>query len=121
MSLNMTGFVDNTFKSINAVRTSRTGSYVDGVWTAGIIENTSHNINLQPASLSEIQSLENGGERLNDVRRVYLNDGIVAKLAQSDVWEFEGINGVYKTIQLDNRPWHNYCKIIVSIIDDINN
>ncbi len=117
MSLDMEGFVDDTFESIPAQRFSRSGSYVDGIWVPGTEVETPHSVNLQTASLKEIQSLDSGGERLNDVRKVYINDGIDASLAPSDTWEFEGLSGRYKTIQLDNRPWRNYCKSIVSRID----
>lgn len=118
MSLDMSDIIDDDFESITAQRYSRTGSYVNGIWTNSSEVATTHIVNLQAASMKEIQSLTNGGERINDVRKIYVNDGIDASLSQSDVWEFSGLSGRYKTIQFDNRPWRNYCKILVSKIDE---
>lgn len=117
MSLNMAGQIDAVFKSIPATRFSKTGgSYVDGLWVEGVETSSPHTVNIQPATDREIESLSSGGERIGDVRRVYVNDGILTDIAPADDWEFDGQR--WKTVKLDNRPWRNYCKIFVSRNDD---
>jgi hypothetical protein len=117
MSLNMVGHIDPVFVSIAATRTSHTGGgYVDGIWQDGTTTTTSHTVTIQPASDREIDTIERGGERIVDARRVYVNDGVLASIRQADIWEFDG--QLWKCHKLDNRPWRNYCKAIVSRIDE---
>ena len=116
--LDMFGTVDDIFVSVPASRTTRPNAYVDGLPVTGATTNESHTVNIQPMSLKEIQSLNIGGERINDVRKVYVNDGDLYSISPADDWSFTGVNGTFKTIHLDNRPWRNYCKIIVSRRDD---
>lgn len=123
-ALNFAGFVDNTFQSvIPATRTSRTGGAYDsnGIWVPGTPTLTEHKVNVQPMSEREISFLELGGERTHDIRKVYVTDGDLYSISESDTWTFQanqGMQGTYKTISVDNRPWRNYCKIIMSRIDD---
>ena len=117
MSLDMRGHIDQTFKSVPATRTAFTGgSYVDGLWVDGTEVITPHTVTIQPATDREIDAIEKGGERIVDARRVYVNDGVDASISQADVWEFSGQK--WKCHKLDNRPWRNYCKAIVSRFDD---
>lgn len=117
MSLDMAGHIDPVFVSVPATRTSNTGGgYVDGIWQNGVAAATTHTVNVQPASDREIEALEKGGERIIDARRIYVNDGIDASISQADIWEFSGQK--WKCHKLDNRPWRNYCKAIVSRIDN---
>lgn len=117
MSLDMRGHVDSVFKSIDATRiASSGGGYVDGLWIEGTTTTTLHTVNIQPATDREIDAIEKGGERIIDARRVYVNDGIDASIKESDIWEFDGQR--WKCHKLDNRPWRNYCKAIVSRFDN---
>lgn len=118
MSLNMRGFVDGTFKSVNATRITKGGQYVEGIWQEDEDVETPHTVNLQPLNAKEIQTLNIGGERVNDMRKVYVNDGDMYDISPSDMWRFEGIDGEFKAVSMDNRPWRDYCKIIVSRKDD---
>ena len=116
MSLDMRGHIDSVFESIPAQRVGKTGgSYVNGIWVDGVETETPHNVDIQPASDREIAALISGGERVTDVRRVYVNDGVLASISQADDWLFDGQR--WKTVKLDNRPWRNYCKAIVSRYD----
>jgi len=116
MSLDMFGTIDAVFVSIPATRYGKTaGGYVDGIWVEGAETATTHVVNIQPATDREIDSLSDGGERINDLRRMYVNDGILTSISEADDWEFEGQR--WKTIKTDNRPWRNYCKIFVSRYD----
>ncbi len=119
MSLDMSGFIDSTFESVPAVRTGRTGGgYTEGIWVAGTPTESPHTINLQRPSDKERQVLIDGGERLVDARKIYVNDGIDYSISEADTWVFTGVDGVFKTVSLDNRPWRNYCRAIVSRIDE---
>ena len=113
----MLGHIDSVFRSIPATRTAATGGgYVDGIWQDGATVVTSHTVTIQPASDREIETLEKGGERIVDARRIYVNDGVLASISQADLWEFDG--QLWKCHKLDNRPWRNYCKAIVSRVDN---
>ena len=119
MSLNMLGHIDSVFKSTDASRFKTTGgSYVNGLWVEGSEMPSPHTVNLQPLTEKEIQSLSIGAERINDTRKIYVNDGDLYSIAKSDTWTFTNVAGVFKSVALDNRPWRNYCKIIVSRIDE---
>ena len=119
MSLDMGGHIDACFQSTIATRTSlSSGSYVAGRWVGGSPTIAPHVVNLQPLSDKEIDFLKDGGERVLDARKIYVNDGDLYSLGEKDTWVFDGVDGVFKTVKLDKRPWRNYCKIIVSRIDD---
>lgn len=80
-----------------------------------------HNATIQAASMQELQSLDFGNERTNDARAVYLNDGINPDIKAGDEW-YINIDGrgvkQYKCLSLDNRPWRNYCKAILVLLDE---
>ncbi len=117
MSLDMSGHIGPVFKSGQATRTSFVdGGYVDGLWVDGTSVTTPHTVTVQPASDREIETLEKGGDRVVDARRIYVNDGLLAEITQADTWTFDGQE--WKCYKLDNRPWRNYCKIIVARFDD---
>ncbi|MCW6550330.1 hypothetical protein NFB56_15935 [Yersinia ruckeri] len=117
MSLSMAGHVDAVFKSVTAVRTSTSeGSYVDGIWVPGTSLTESFVANVQPATDREIDFLTQGGERVVDVRRVYINRGSMQNIDQTGDWEFLGQK--WKTVKCDNRYWRNYCKLLVTRYDE---
>jgi hypothetical protein len=117
--LDMSGHIDDTFQSVAANRTSKSGGgYVDGRWVEGTITISPHKINLQPLNNKEIQALQVGAERIGDMRKIYVNDGDLYSIAEADTWEFATVDGAFKCVMLDNRPWRNYCKAIVSRKDD---
>lgn len=116
-TLSMKGHIDSVFVSAPAKRIREVGSsYVNGKWVDGSETTTSHKVTLQPLSEREIQNLNIGAERIGDMRKIYVNDGGDHKL--NDNWLFAGVDGLFKSVHVDNRPWRNYCKIIVSRIDD---
>lgn len=118
-TLNMLGHIDSVFKSTDATRIRKVGdSYVDGKYVEGSETTSPHTVNIQPASDKQIDHLERGGERIKDARRVYVNDGDLYSISEADNWTFTGIDGVFKTQMLDNRPWRNYCRFIAVRIDD---
>lgn len=114
--LDMKGHIGDVFQSIAATRTSYSGGgYVNGLWVDGTSTDTPHTVTIQPATDKEIEVIEKGGERVIDARRIYINDGVLAEISQADTWAFDG--QVFKCYKLDNRPWRNYCKVIVARID----
>ncbi|CAD0266346.1 hypothetical protein DENIT_80263 [Pseudomonas veronii] len=117
MSLNMEGQIDGVFESVEASRTVDTGgTWVDGIWTPGTPSTTPYIVNIQPASDREVDFLRQGGERITDARRIYINQGDMQLIDQTGTWEFLGQQ--WKATKCDNRYWRNYCKVIVMRIDD---
>lgn len=117
MSLNMQGQIDGVFQSVAASRTvDTTGAWVEGVWMPGVKVTTPYVVNIQPASLREMELIRQAGERITDVRRIYINEGQMQGIDQTGTWEFLGQR--WKAWQCDNRYWRNYCKVIVVRIDD---
>ena len=119
MSLDFSGHIDGTFQSTPAQRTSRTGGeYVGGRWVEGTPAVTTHIVTIQPATDREIHFLQNAGERVRDVRRCYVNDDTSYTFGEADTWTFDGVDGIFKTVSIDDRPWRTYTKIMVSRLDD---
>lgn len=116
MGLSMGGHIDATFKSVTAYHIAKGGEYVDGVWVPASDTPVPFVANVQPLSDRELNFLQQGGERIIDPRKVYVNSGDLESIKLGDDWEFLGQR--YKTIRLDNRPWRNYCKVIVDRYDD---
>lgn len=115
-TLSMLGHVDAVFVSVPATRTTSAGGYVDGIWVEGAGATTDYVVNIQPASEREKDFLRQGGERIVDVRRIYVNTGDMQLIDQTGTWEFLGQQ--WKAVGVDNRYWRNYCKVIVNRIDD---
>ena len=119
MSLDMANFIDSDFLSVVGTRYSQSGarSATTGKWEAGAETATTHNLNLQPLGDKELINLGAGGERTQDFRKFYINDGSTHNLAPQDEWEFDSpdLSGIRFTVyMLDNRPWRNYCKCVVA-------
>lgn len=118
MSLDMTGHIDDIFETDTGTRTPNTREYVEGLPLVTEGKPSPHSVTLQPATPKQIEALESGGERFIDVRNVWVNDGDLYSITPSDVWNFDSLEGDYKTVKLDNRPVRNYCKITVAIKDE---
>ena len=119
MSLSVRGFIDGTFQSTPASRTNRVGGeYVQGEWVPGAPTVTAHIVNIQPATAREIDFLQRAGERVIDVRKVYINDSTLYTFGEADTWTFTGVDGIFKTVSIDDRPWRTYTKVMVSRLDD---
>lgn len=115
--LNMEGQIDQVFVSVAASRTvSVDGQFVEGIWVPGATETKPYIVNIQPASDREVDFIRQGGERITDVRRIYINQGEMQLIDQTGTWEFLGQQ--WKATKCDNRYWRNYCKVIVMRIDD---
>jgi len=118
MSLDMEGHIDDVFESAMVTRLFELDGYRDpltGRWVDGTTSTTPHVATIQPASMREVDSLSQGGERLKDVRNMWINDGTATIVLEADKWEFEG--QTWRCLALDNRPWRNYCKVTVSRLD----
>lgn len=114
--IDMLSHVTGVFTSIKAVRYVRSGDWVDGKWVEVPGMPSPHDVNIQPASDREIDFLGYGADRINDVRRVYINDGDMEGVTDNSEWLF--LEQRWKTVKCDNRFWNNYCKLIVVRIDD---
>lgn len=117
MSLSMEGHIDDVFVSVAASRTvSVDGQWIEGIWVPGATETKPYVVNIQQASDREVDFIRQGGERITDVRRIYINQGEMQLIDQAGTWEFLGQQ--WKATKCDNRYWRNYCKVIVMRIDD---
>ncbi|WP_277593609.1 hypothetical protein [Pseudomonas chlororaphis] len=117
MSLNMEGHIDDVFVSVAASRTvSVDGQWIEGIWVPGATETKPYIVNIQPASDREVDFIRQGGERITDVRRLYINEGEMHLIDQSGIWSF--LSQQWKAVKCDNRYWRNYCKVLVMRIDD---
>lgn len=117
MSIDMVGHVDGVLESIEAKRRKNLGDWgANGLWVEDFDAREPFTVNIQPASDREIDFLRNGGERITDARRVYVNDGEMENITLEGEWFFLGVR--WKTVKCDNRYWNNYCKLIVMRIDD---
>lgn len=119
-ALDMSGHIDGEFKSVNATRVSDKGyrDQATGLWVESISDPKPHTVTVQPASAKRIQNLTRGGRRIVDARTVFVNDGDLYDISPADVWEFDEIDGKFEAVEMDNRPWRNYCRMTVSRIDD---
>lgn len=118
MSLNMSGHIDAVFRSVLATFTPiEGGAYVDGLWVPAInAPVTGYVVNIQPLSERELDFLQRGGERILDPRRIYVNNGDLNRITLDGEWFF--LDQRWKVVKTDNRPWRNYCKVIVDRFDD---
>ena len=116
--MDMEGFIDDDFESAIGTRFSNSGARgTDGRWVAGVPVESSHSVNIQPLSDREAVNLGVAGERIQDFRNIYINDGDLYSISPQDEWEFDAVDLVgqrFKTYSMDNRPTRNYCKCVVS-------
>lgn len=116
MTLLMGGFVDAVFQSVPvSIEYETGGGYVDGIWIDGTTETVSYIANIQPLTEREIDNLFRAGERVIDGRKVYINDGDLAKLELGQDLLF--LNERWKIVRRDIRAWRSYAKITVSRYD----
>lgn len=116
MGLSMGGHIDATFKSVTAYHIAKGGEYVDGVWVPASDTPVPFVANVQPLSDRELNFLQQGGERIIDPRKVYVNLGAMVNIKLGDDWEFYGQR--WKTIRIDYRESRDYCKVTVDRYDD---
>ncbi|QZI90939.1 hypothetical protein MYOV024v1_p0014 [Vibrio phage PS34B.2] len=122
-SIDMGGHIDDVFQSGVGSRISKTGGgYIDGKWVEGTTTTTPHKINIQPLNQKDINFLQSGGERIQDTRKIYVNDGVNPSISEADTWTLVDVNGnaidgEFKCYSLDNRPWRNYCRFYAVRID----
>ncbi|MDX1487719.1 MAG: hypothetical protein R3268_05925 [Acidiferrobacterales bacterium] len=115
MSLNMLGHIDTVFQSLTiTLKTEVPGSYDEfGDYVPGIETTSEHIANVQPATLKQIEFLAQGGERVTDVRQVWVNDGTSIPVGA----ELEFLGYSWKVLQADNRPWRGRTKVVVTRLE----
>lgn len=139
MPINMSNTVVDPFNTqpTGGVKLYRpaSGGYYDydhgGKWVAGEQPEPVDipQINIQPSNPKTIKTLINMGGTANprDVRQVWINDGETYLYPEdtnrpADKLEFsDGISThLWRVMDSDNRPWHNYCKAIVERIRNVS-
>lgn len=125
MGLNMMGHVSGPFITHPAVTLERYATRFINHKPAVSLEYTdTFAANIQQATEREIEFLNIGGERINDVRVVHRNDGkgIIVSVGENlaDLLIFsDGITEetYWKSVNTDYRPWHNFCRATVVRLD----
>jgi len=126
MGLNMRGHVSGPFITHPGVVLNRyTSEIIDFEPAITLSYTDSFNANVQPVSDKEIEFLQIGAERINDVRVIHRNDGkgievsVPGQLA--DILVFaetpDKAPTWWKSIATDFRPWHNFCRAVVAKLD----
>lgn len=126
MGLNMRGHVSGPFITHPGVVLNRyTSEIIDFEPALTLSYTDSFNANVQPVSDKEIEFLQIGAERINDVRVIHRNDGkgievsVPGQLA--DILVFAETPDKeptwWKSIATDFRPWHNFCRAVVAKLD----
>jgi len=130
MSLDMLGHVSQPFNTqptggVQLLRPATGGGYnSSGVWVDGVDPDpiTIPECNIQPATKKTIEFMVHLGGTANprDIRNLYINDGTTYVYPEdtdrpADRFEFSDGLAVrqWRVMHVDNRPWHNYCHVIV--------
>lgn len=126
MGLNMRGHVSGPFITHKGVILNRYASeVVDFEPALTLAYSDSFDANVQPVSDKEIEFLQIGAERINDVRVVHRNDGKGIEVSTdgklADILVFAETPDKpatwWKSIATDFRPWHNFCRAVVAKLD----
>lgn len=126
MGLNMRGHVSGPFATHKGVQRNRYQStIVDFEQKLALVYLDTFDANVQPVSDREIEFLQIGAERINDVRVVHRNDGKGIDVSSpgqlADILVFAETPDKpatwWKSIATDYRPWHNFCRAVVAKLD----
>lgn len=128
MSLDMLGFIDTQFESTPdgdvKLITPAGGGYTGpgGTWEDGTpTEVPLTLVNIQPVDNKTAEFFQGQGGTVNptDMRKLYINDGTMIypddNGQHAQILKFSDGLAVrqWRVRQADNRPWRNYCKVIV--------
>lgn len=126
MGLNMRGHVSGPFVTHKGVQRNRYQStVVDFEQKLALVYLDTFDANVQPVSDREIEFLQIGAERINDVRVIHRNDGKGIDVSSpgqlADILVFaetpDRPAAWWKSIATDYRPWHNFCRAVVAKLD----
>jgi hypothetical protein len=126
MGLNMRGHVSGPFITHPGVVLNRyTSEIIDFEPAITLSYTDTFNANVQPVSDKEIEFLQIGAERINDVRVIHRNDGKGISVSTdgnlADILVFAETTDKpvtwWKSIATDFRPWHNFCRAVVAKLD----
>lgn len=97
--------------NITIIRKSGGGEIINGRYHPGPETEEPKTVTLQPLNNKEMQHVS-GIQRISDVRKFYLNDGSEVHAENGDKVRFNG--EIWSVVESDVRPWHNYCKAIIT-------
>lgn len=126
MGLNMRGHVSGPFISHPGVQRMRYSSQIiDFVPKLTLTLLDTFDANVQPASDKEIEFLQIGAERINDIRVIHRNDGKGIEVSTpgnlADILVFAETPDKeptwWKAMATDYRPWHNFCRAVIAKLD----
>ena len=126
MGLNMRGHVSGPFVTHSGVQRMRFSSEVvdfEPKLTQALLD--TFDANVQPASDKEIEFLQIGAERINDIRVIHRNDGKGIEVSTpgnlADILVFAETPDKpptwWKAMATDYRPWHNFCRAVIAKLD----
>lgn len=126
MGLNMRGHISGPFVTHAGVVLNRYESAVvdfDPILT--LVYTDQFDANVQPASDKEIEFLQIGAERVNDIRVIHRNDGKGIEVSTdgklADILVFSETPDKpatwWKAMATDFRPWHNFCRSVIAKLD----
>ncbi|HDS1780475.1 TPA: hypothetical protein QEM49_005058 [Pseudomonas putida] len=126
MGLNMRGHVSGPFVSHRGVQRMRFSSEIvdfEPKLTQTLLD--TFDANVQPASDKEIEFLQIGAERINDIRVIHRNDGKGIEVSTpgnlADILVFAETPDQpatwWKAMATDYRPWHNFCRVVIAKLD----
>jgi len=122
----MRGHISGPFVTHSGVQRMRFGSEIidfEPKLTQTLLD--TFDANVQPASDKEIEFLQIGAERINDIRVIHRNDGKGIEVSTpgnlADILVFAETPGQpvtwWKAMATDYRPWHNFCRAVIAKLD----
>lgn len=126
MGLNMRGHISGPFVTHPGVQRMRFSSEIvdfEPKLTQTLLD--TFDANVQPASDKEIEFLQIGAERINDIRVIHRNDGKGIEVSTpgnlADILVFAETPDKpptwWKAMATDYRPWHNFCRAVIAKLD----
>ena len=123
MAFNMHDLIDFNFRTHTISVLKQSGEYVDGTYVINTSSSQSYEGTVQPISERERQALDQGGQRVVDARKIYINGYNDIDVSPSDTLLITDIPdgemvGKFKVFAVDLRRARAYCKIMAGIIDE---
>ena len=123
MAFNMEDLIDFNFRTHFITVLKQSGEYVDGTYVMNTSSSQSYEGTVQPISERERQALDQGGQRIIDARKIYINGYNNIDVSPSDTLLIADVPngetvGRFKVFAVDLRRARAYCKIMVGLIDE---
>jgi hypothetical protein len=123
VAFNMDDLIDFDFQTHTIKVLQQSGEYVDGTYVVSANTSQSYEGTVQPLNERERQALDQGGQRVIDARKIYINGYNNIEISPADIVVISDIPnnelvGRFKVFATDIRRARGYCKIMVGAIDE---